>query len=92
MVEAYEPQSNYVIQVTDPGDSSKILGYAFVEDIRYLAADDSSAEGQAVLAGLATMFGPGNRIPKMKAVALPGQKRASQAFYAEIGSGRPGFR
>jgi hypothetical protein len=89
MVAAYEPDSNYVIQVTDPADPKKVIGYAFVEQLRYLAVDDRSDEGKTVLQGIDALFGPGGRIRKLKAVTLPGQKRASREFYAEMGSGGP---
>lgn len=88
MAESYETDSNYVIKLTDPADATKVVGYAFVEQVHYLAADDDSAEAQAALAGLTGLFTDG---PTLEAVALPGQQRATRAYFAEIGSGKPDF-
>lgn len=89
MADSYESDSNYVIKITDPADPAKVVGYAFVEQIHYLAADDDSGEAQAALAGVEPLFAEGE--PKLEAVALPGQQRATRAYFAEIGSGKPGL-
>lgn len=89
MTESYDTDANYVIKLVDPADGTTLLGYAFVEQIHYLSADDDSAEAQAALAGVEPLFADGE--PRLEAVILPGQQRASRAYFAEIGSGKPKF-
>lgn len=84
MAESYDTDANYVIKLTDPADSNKVVGYAFVEQVHYLAADDA----KAAIAGVAGLFTDG---PVLDAVALPGQQRATRAYFAEIGSGKADF-
>ncbi|WHO38560.1 hypothetical protein PMI04_018780 [Sphingobium sp. AP49] len=89
MAESYESEANYVIKLTDPADPTKLIGYAFVDQIHYLDATDDSAEAQAALAGIEPLFAEGQ--PKLEAVAMPDQQRATRAYFADIGSGRPDF-
>ena len=75
-------------KLTDPADPNKVVGYAFVEQVHYLAADDDSDDAKAAIAGVAGLFTDG---PVLDAVALPGQQRATRAYFAEIGSGKADF-
>lgn len=88
MAESYDTDANYVIKLTDPADPNKVVGYAFVEQVHYLAADDDSDDAKAAIAGVAGLFTDG---PVLDAVALPGQQRATRAYFAEIGSGKADF-
>ena len=85
MTADFEPGSNYVVQVADPANPKKVIGYAFSQHVSFFGVDETDENAKAMVASAEKLFR--SRARKLKAVALPGADTASKTFFAQGGSG-----